>query len=1819
MTGGATTTVDGGAQIGQTGTVNSLTVSSSDTNTAEAHTVAVSAGIGAFTANFASSTVNSQSTASIGNGAKVAVTAGVTVSATATPATSSRVDGVSVGVAAGLGASDATATTAENVTASIGNSVIIGATLLSVTATLSPPPGTNTKNAYADALAGGGGILVGVQGAAANATTNGTVVSASVGNNVSLPHGDVTITSKSTSQTQSDATGIGIGFVGIGLAVANATSDVQTSTSLGSGTNTDSSRTGVLTIQSNGKATTVAASTAGSGGVVAGNASEAHTTDNSTSTTSVGQTSHTLYASGVTISSENEADYFTHSDSTNAAVVGASGAFATFNGNSSATTTLPNNLTIDATGVVKISSRNNFITATGGSVGEALDNVDAAGGGGITATAASSTTTITGNSKVNIGSNLNISAINEPETNNASIGIDAGSEILSNDFIKLETGGLINGAGVWSTLNGTLDSEVNIGTGANLYSTQDAGVGTYTIVVGDLEANASTWGAAAVGSADAHLNVTTTEKINVGSGSQFFGLGNVNVRTGDSSDDSYSTSLTGNTSAQSYVRGVIAVPEASASTYFTSDQETTLSGVTIDSGMDTTIGADPHNPTATADGTGHGYELGFIPLDDGSSDSHANTTANVSFSGTVVAGFYHELDLTIANTGDASDSNGDTGFSGADAVTQNKNSAPVSVTYDPAFNPRDFVNSAPGGDATNNALLVPYLQEGTVGAIHLGNLYAAGGNVIIDAKSLTGSGRLEAHGGPTITVLNQSKDYLVIDGTITIPDTSGGHVDLTGGATAPGGLQVSENNKDVGGTVTIHNSYGGTYGSPPSGPGIIIAGATANLSGLVSLIDDEGSIIVTNSMYAANISISAPNGAFAISFSGTAVLGSAPMSEWQNVIVYPGGNPATTVGGINALNANSNTAIAYVANSKYPYAPSETEQQYMYALLGNSSNSTTGAGLVSDPAEVYLGDDIPLVSGISDQTANAKMSPNGYAYEWQGDNDPNSWFPGIPSETLTVTRAAGDWSGASPSTTGNPTGKSTQSQIVAGTAVLISATAVDLNTHIIVGPPTDWSIEMPSNLTVPVFGGTAHVSLTTYQSLWQEGKVASPTVALPVNNVNTGDSLIGATYDARTNEITLDTVRASGGSGIVRIKGALVNTNDLGNITVNGGLGHVDVENQTSIPLVVQDIYAGGAVQANGSTSIVDLLDTNTGIQTLYAYQPGQGINVYTGSLSDSMDALRSGTAASHISGSTTQFDPQSGWRLEWQLQATLTRQVTLTGNTISETNWVFTTSDDPNDPWEYYNYTDAKYESADHPDSTLVSEPGDTNQFEETISGSSSGSTFAGYNYFNYNGFVNNGTAANPQDGNKVEATSTHDFHYVDTATLTLTMSVRADNPVGITFAGNDRGLVDITSNTTVHLDGTVTNPNGDTTITVTNGSIVLPTGKSAASGTSTAPILTNNLTLSADGGIGTQSNPIAASLTAGGVLNATSGSAGTFLALGSGALIGSVTAGKSGAYGDVSITAQGSLLQSGTGTNVSGRDITLTTTIGTIGTITNPLVIAAHGTALANGGFSDGLVTVSAPGDIGLTQVGGDLIVNSIVSGTGDVDVNVTSGGIYDARSMTPAQLISGSAAQALWARLGLNGSVSTLTQGTITAFQNQVDTSYRQYWNLMNEGSVSAGTFTLNSVGLGLYRVQAAAALGQPTASDADVQTYANNLYQGLNTFFTQTLGAGYATTAPFNTFNPNYQYTVTSTQQTNLTKNAGWTTSQPQLLRERDSAPAVRHARAAHAAEHLRGKRDPARLGRRRAARRPGPDLALRSPERHAHHHAGGCPRARRSAR
>ena len=442
--------------------------------------------------------------------------------------------------------------------------------------------------------------------------------------------------------------------------------------------------------------------------------------------------------------------------------------------------------------------------------------------------------------------------------------------------------------------------------------------------------------------------------------------------------------------------------------------------------------------------------------------------------------------------------------------------------------------------------------------------------------------------------------------------------------------------------------------------------------------------------------------------------------------------------------------------------------------------------------------------------------------------------------------------------------------------------------------------------------------------------------------------------------------------------------------------------------------------------------------------------------------------------------------------------------------------------------------------------------------------------------------------------------FYFPMDVELTLKESVKADNPIGIYFSGPAQAAINITSDTPVILAGNIANSLGDTTI-------IAPSITQEPSAT----IATNNLTLSATGGVGTAAQPLDASLTANGVLNVSAGSQGAYLNLGSGALLGTLSAGKaSTGYGDVVLTATDSLAvepgpSNGT-VNVTGNNITLTSTGGAVGTAAAPLLIQAYG-----------IVNVSALSDIGLNQQSGALQVGQIVSTTGDVTLNVPSGSIVNDSGTTWASEVDNAASQQVWTNLGLttsSTSSSSPAQQTITAFENEVNADYVAYWQLLDNGSVVNGVFALSSTGVTNYTSQAALALGETltgtlttgsnqvaavssttglfvgqaisgngiapgttvqsidtstntvtlsanatvsgsesviaeaTPTDAQVQTFANDQYQSYVTFFNQNLAANWMSEPEFQANDSSFSYVATSQQVSNLESNATWTTAE-----------------------------------------------------------------------
>ncbi len=1302
---------------------------------------------------------------------------------------------------------------------------------------------------------------------------------------------------------------------------------------------------------------------------------------------------------------------------------------------------------------------------------------------------------------------------------------------------------------------------MTFGSDDNLSTDADLTAATYTTGNAANTSEVTTYGGLAVGAAVASTDVTTNQTVSAGTGSSFVALGNVNFTPGED-DLGNTTNLEGDAIAEGYVRGFIAVPTASASSDIKSNATLDVaSGDSIGSGENTTIGAYPGTPSANADGSAQGYEIGFIPVSKHDSSPSTSTTSAVTIDGTVAAGIYHTLDITIPNSKNS-------GKIFSSTINTTSGGAPYVSQFIPDFNPQSFIGSLLSGNEAS------VLESGSsttpVGAFLLGPLFASGGTVTVNAGKLSGSGSITAYGSPTITVTNASPDYLVLGATesapgqfqlttnaAVIPDIPGGTVLFTGqvGLGHTGSVTVHQNG--AGGTpaITVNCDYdAGSVGSVPYGPALFVTGEINNLGGSISLTDLLGSYGEVAGIYGDQVDTFAPNGVAVIAPPPPEpyISGSDPSSDWQNVMTWPGGNPDQGV-------PNPNVAIAYVANAQFnasgQYATAEALTAALIGSAGQTPNLedqenydyVPGAG---DSYE-YLGGVIPWVSGSVDegteQSADA-LSPAGQAYAISGSSadDNEGYFPVIPVKQLTET--ANSYSSA------DLTGDSASTEVY-GSDVDIQAQTLDIDSEVSAGQPTNWSVTLNSSLAAV---------LQVYELEYAAGLTGpiftfKPTLPAELQNA---DPDFKVTFDARTQELTLDNITASSDGESVYLDGAIINTagvssgqSPLGQIHVNNGLGHVTVTNQTGYALVIQNISTGDSTLAANAVSTVDIIDTNqpkSSDQTLYVYQNGQGISVYTGSAGAT---LGTGTPTSTVAGNSTTYNLKSGLRWQWTMTASLSRTATsIEPGQLSISNWVWDfPTGSPNDPWQFVAPNGSLSTGTV---GEVIDEQG-LPVFDESIT-----SNFATPS--NGQGWLNagNGTVfvagayVNGQEGFAPSGQTSPEgpvdpwlYYFPLKESLTLTSSVKADNPIGIDFSGSTSGSVDITSDAPVILKGTISNPQGNTTISASGG----------VTAHRHASIVTENLTLTTtgppSGGIGTAQQPLEATLESGGILSAQASSAGIYLTLTSGAIVSQVTSGdEKDGYGDVDITADGSLTAqrlNASSANITGDNITITNSSGSVGSANKPLILSANSTQQANGGTSGGVVNISAPGDIGIEQTAGDLLVGTISSTAGDVYVDVPSGAILDASGETPAQALSPAQSAKIWKDLRLTAAdgAAANAQATVTAFQNLIDAEYQEYWQLLDYGTVTNGIYTLNPSNVSIYQAQAAAALGLTTTpTNQQVEAYATALYKNVVSFFVTNLGASWNDLSEFQTYDGSFQYSATAAQVTALTKNSVWTTAE-----------------------------------------------------------------------
>ncbi len=407
----------------------------------------------------------------------------VKLEAMATPQTHAQALGVNVGEGS-VGASLATAKSDATVSAGLGAGVVITAAQLEVLATrnLGAAP-----SALAHATGASGGLLLGVNATLAKADSAGTT-RAAVGDESTLTiSGATTVKADGTSQQTSSGLGFSFGFIALGADYSRATSDTLTEAILGDEVKVTG---GSLRVIATGADTNYAYGLAGSGGVASAPFSEVATTSNSRSFAATGSGDNTDDANGnarkvevysLEVTASHVAQFDSWIDSTNASLVGASGAKATNSADARSTASIgtsgyveSDNINLQASNTVTKTSPGPVTTKIPG-----LDrnvpgwNVNSSSGGLADIPAAGSTTTITTNATTEIGAGAHLEQTGDRKAP-GDFTVGASNTVNARDRVTMGSGGAVSAAsGKSAILAQDNTTTVYVGTLADVSSVGD--------------------------------------------------------------------------------------------------------------------------------------------------------------------------------------------------------------------------------------------------------------------------------------------------------------------------------------------------------------------------------------------------------------------------------------------------------------------------------------------------------------------------------------------------------------------------------------------------------------------------------------------------------------------------------------------------------------------------------------------------------------------------------------------------------------------------------------------------------------------------------------------------------------------------------------------------------------------------------------------------------------------------------------------------------------------------------------------------------------------------------------------------------------------------------------------------------------------------------------------------------------------------------------------------------------------------------------------------------------------------------------------------
>ncbi|MDD4600778.1 MAG: hypothetical protein PHQ46_06940, partial [Negativicutes bacterium] len=677
-------------------------------------------------------------------------------------------------------------------------------------------------------------------------------------------------------------------------------------------------------------------------------------------------------------------------------------------------------------------------------------------------------------------------------------------------------------------------------------------------------------------------------------------------------------------------------------------------------------------------------------------------------------------------------------------------------------------------------------------------------------------------------------------------------------------------------------------------------------------------------------------------------------------------------------------------------------------------------------------------------------------------------------------------------------GTTTPGGITANGNIFISARYLNVN-GLIQSGMADWDLTLGNDVSVKVNG--SNMTLDQAKSHYQtNGGTGLYTVEGGYSGNIGSDGYV--TYDAKNDRFAVSGIEVHGGR--VQLHGQIINTAKdgaaTGKIRALDGYGTINITNNSGKDIVLENLNTG-----DGTAGVIDITDTGRDVHTVYTSDRGVVTVTENNVAKDKSNYNYSDSGGR----GTLTYNPKDNLFYNWT-----------TGTDYSQTNYYHYQSKD------VFGYT---YTSETAPAGT----PTYSNFGVETPLANgiylSNGRGFGGDSYYATNtnvvetdvGVYNKIREWTVRHWYTLAITGTYhqDYSITTPKKNITTYSVKASNPIGIEFFGNNSGTVSVSGNSgNVLLQGAINNKEGTTTISTT---------KDILQSDGTALITTGNLNLNANGTVGTQNQAVRAII--GNTLNASAenGSVNVTQVLGN-LNLGTVTADN----GALRLTADGSIVNAPI-SDVRGQRIELTSNNGAIGGTDTPLVIKTGNTTNyldANYGLkASSLDSINIENQAWSKNTAGNLLIDTVESRTGDVTLK-TSGQMIDNNIDEQIDRRTWDQLTSYWDSLQLRAGSDdnkVKQQQAIESYTNGKTADYQTYWQLKSR--IVDGHYVFAD---GEQAALAAQGINTDDFAATKVATYQELDNQKVGSWN----GGKYA---------DNFKYTITAEEQASLTKGSSWT--------------------------------------------------------------------------